>query len=195
MIDLSKISNFNLTDSELEENILFWVSAAGKNGHTAARCLEVFLTMITYNSMNPFDAIRASCRFDKENPDSGITTSELMKKAGIGCYNHKCRTFSELAHSNLNLKTCTTEDLEKIYGIGMKTSRCFILHTRKDANCAGLDTHMLKYLRAAGYNAPISTPAQKKKYLTLEKNVLYLAEQVGMTPAEFDLWVWNQYAR
>lgn len=188
MIDPTNITNYNLTDSELEEYILFWVTAAGKNGTTAARCLDKFLSGIIYNNMSPFEAIR-SASFCFNNFPS------MMKAAGIGCYTHKSRTFIELALSNINLRICNTKDLEKIYGIGMKTSRCFIMHSRKNAQYAGLDTHLLKHLRAEGVEAvPTQTPSSKKQYERLEKEVLRLAKAAGMTPANYDLKIWKSYA-
>jgi thermostable 8-oxoguanine DNA glycosylase len=78
----------------------------------------------------------------------------------------------------------------------MKTSRCFILHTRKNARVAGLDTHMLKFLRSKGhFDAPKSTPSNEKNYDRFEKLVLKYADEAGKTPAEFDLDVWNSYAK
>ena len=197
MIDPENITDYNLSLEQLEEHILFWVCAAGKNGRTAARCLEVFLTMITYNGMTPFEAIKNRCLFDNEyssDPDVKNMT-ELMQMAGIGCYTHKRRTFSELAWSKLNLKTCTVEDLEQIYGIGMKTARCFIIHSRYGARHAGLDTHLLKYLKAQGVeDVPKATPSSKKQYLRLEKEFLRLADDFGKTPSVLDLEVWNKYS-
>ena len=117
-----------------------------------------------------------------------------MKEAGIGCYNHKAMTFHQLVHADIDLRTCAPEELEQIYGIGMKTSRCFILHTRKDAQVAGLDTHMLKHLKAMGVRkVPKTTPGSRKVYLRLEKKVLKFAKRMGFTPAEYDLAVWNKY--
>lgn len=189
MIDPTNITNYNLTDEELEEHILFWVCAAGKNGTTAARSLDKLLSIIVYDGRSPFEAIRYICNC------AGINIPLMMKDVGIGCYKHKSRTFYELAHSDLNLRTCAPEDFEKIYGIGRKTSRCFILHSRKDAQCAGLDTHMLKHLRAVGVeNVPEQTPASKKQYERLEKEVLKLANGAGMSPADYDLKVWNSYS-
>jgi len=188
MIDPTNITNYNLTDDELEEHLLFWVCAAGKNGTTAASCLERFLSGITYNNMSPFEAIRNASFCFNNFP-------RIMKAAGIGCYTHKSRTFIELALSGLNLKTCTVKDLEKIYGIGMKTSRCFIIHSRKNAQHAGLDTHLLKHLRAKGISdVPKQTPSSKKQYKRLEQEVLKLAKGAGMSPAEYDLKIWKSYA-
>ena len=191
MIDPEKVTNYNMTDKELEEFILFWVCAAGKNGRTAARCLDGLLNDIGGYDIGPFNAIRIWMYY--EHPETLEGWPEMLRDNGIGCYNSKAKTMAQLAMSGLNLRTCTARDLESIHGIGKKTSRCFILHSRKDARVAGLDTHMLKHLRAAGYDVPKSTPTGKK-YLELEQAVLNLADEAGMTPQEFDLSVWLRYS-
>lgn len=184
MIDPSKITNYNLTVPELEEHLLWWVCAAGKNGTTASRLLDKFLIKINGYNITPFSALRMV-------PPQLI--APMLKSCGIGCHSHKARTMNELVERKLNLKTCTAEDLEEIYGIGMKTSRCFILHSRKGAQYAGLDTHVLKFLRAEGYDAPKSTPS-KKKYLELEKIFLEIAKKKNKLPADLDLEIWNAYS-
>lgn len=84
------------------------------------------------------------------------------------------------------------EDLEAIPGIGPKTARCFLIHSRPDQQYAGLDTHVLKFLRDKGHEVPASTPTGKK-YKELEKVFLQYAAESGMTVADFDLAIWNQY--
>lgn len=192
MIDPANITNYNLTDNQLEEHILFWVCAAGKNGTTAARCLNKMLTehAVFYQNNTPFSWILQAHAL--------YNLPQVLKHYGIGCYNSKARTFFELAvakhRGELNLRTCSVADLEKIHGIGMKTSRCFILHTRERAQYAGLDTHMLKNLRKQGIKeVPNSTPGSKKLYLRLEQEVLRLAEENNMAPADYDLMIWNTY--
>lgn len=194
MIDPERITNYELDVPQLEEMILFWVCAAGKNGRTAARCLDKLLTDIDGYYLTPFYAIRLYNIWYNETPQTAISWPLRLKKHGIGCYTIKARTMLELAHSELDLRTCSTDDLESIYGIGFKTARCFVLHSRKDARVAGLDTHILKHLRALGYDAPQVTPSSKKTYLTFEKVVLSLADEAGMTPADYDLMVWNKYS-
>ena len=185
MIDPDIITQYNLNEKELQEHILFWVCAAGKNGRTAAKCCDKFLNLIGANEIYlPFTVIQGLPR---------EILPGLLKNCGIGCYNSKARTMWELAHSKLNLKTCTAEDLEEIYGIGMKTSRCFILHSRENARYAGLDTHILKFLRKLGYDAPKSTPTGKK-YLKLESIFLKYADKLGKKPADLDLEIWNKYS-
>jgi len=192
MIDPSKITIDNATDDKLEELILFWVCAAGKNGRTAARCLDKFLKLIS----GPGYGKPMSSIFNIYDLSA---LANKLRVCGIGCYNSKAKSFLQLAieciSDRLNLRTCTADDLVKIHGIGMKTSRCFILHSRPGARYAGLDTHILKHLRANGVeNVPKSTPAGKKEYLRLEKEVLKLADDVNMTPSEYDLMVWNKYS-
>jgi thermostable 8-oxoguanine DNA glycosylase len=191
MIDPENVTNYNQTDKELEEFILFWVCAAGKNGRTAARCLDKMLTehAARYQNNTPFAWIL--------HAHALYNLPQVLKHYGIGCYNNKARSFHELAvakfKGELDLRTCSASDLEKIHGIGPKTARCFILHSRKNAQVAGLDTHILKHLRSLGYDVPKSTPIGKK-YLTFEKIVLSLAKEAGMTPAEYDLHIWNKYS-
>jgi endonuclease III len=87
----------------------------------------------------------------------------------------------------------TIEELESVYGVGSKTARFFVLHSRPDANVACLDTHILKWLNEKGYNVPKSTPS-KKKYSEIEK--LFLQEAIihQMTPADLHLTIWKSYA-
>jgi hypothetical protein len=184
MIDPNNITNFNLSDTELEQHILFWVCAAGKNGITASKSLDKFLTTWRGHSY-PFHTIFRMNSLYNNLPSA-------LKDSGIGCYNHKARTFYELSKSQLDLRNCSTEELEKIYGIGMKTSRCFILHSRRNARCAGLDTHILKYLKKSGIeNVPKSTPSSKKEYLRLENEFLKIVDRCETSVAEFDLKVWK----
>jgi len=188
MIDPVNITKFENTDEQLEEVLLFWVLAAGKNAITASNCLERFLIGV-HNKFNlslykPFECIR---KIKKEK------LPELLKSYGIGCYNNKAKTFYQLVNSNLNLRTCTADDLEKIHGIGMKTSRCFIIHSRRDASYAGLDVHLLSFLKDKGYNVPKQTPT-RKSYLEIEKIFLDIVKNSGMSVAEYDLMIWRQYS-
>lgn len=191
MIDPSRITVDSATDWELEELILFWVCAAGKNGRTAARCLENLMEDIEGHYWGPMKAIfMAAYKFN---------LPFLLRDNGIGCYMSKARSFLELAvavgSKKLDLRTCSADDLEKIHGIGMKTSRCFIIHSRPGARYAGLDTHILKHLKACGVeNVPKSTPSSKKEYLRLEKEFLKIADLNKMTPAAYDLMIWNWYS-
>ena len=191
MIDPTDITIYDATYDQLEELILFWVSAAGKNGVTASKCLDKLLKHVCGPYGKPMESIfRANSLYDLPS---------IMKYCGMGYYTSKSRTFVELATKVLSgrfdLKTCSTEELEEVYGIGMKTSRCFIIHTRRGARYAGLDTHLLKHLKEKGVeNVPKSTPNSRKEYLRLEKEFLKLVDDTGMEPAAYDLMIWNKYS-
>lgn len=190
MIDPKTITNFNQKSQKLEEVLLFWVCAAGKNAITTARCLDSLLRDLhgefNVKLYRPFDVI--GMYIDKY----GINALALkIKSHGLGCYNYRARTFYKLVLSGLNLKKCTVEDLEKITGIGPKTSRCFLMHSRKDVRHAGLDTHIKKYLRDCGHNVPSALTS--KNYAKYEKIFLSLADRLNKSPAELDLEIWNKY--
>lgn len=184
MIDPTKITNFNSTDNELEEVLLFWVLVAGKNASTISKALEKILNSL--EGSTPFEKIRG---VEKNN------LPKLLKDHGIGCYNNKAKAVWELVNSNLNLRTCSVDDLEKIYGIGSKTSRCFLIHSRPNMQYAALDTHILKYLRDSGRIVSKATPSNKKLYRKFEKEFLDDALYYGYSVAEFDLALWNKYSK
>jgi len=225
MIDATKISNFNLTVPELEENILFWVTAAGKNGVTSARLLNDFINRLRagifvacgYNhgfpaNLSSFEVIRIFDRLIKnksletlvfganEVDTTQITTYDnlfqwMMKSSGIGNHTMKSRAFMELAHSNLDLRTCTVDDLSKIHGIGPKTARAFLVHTRPNQRYAVVDTHLLKFLRHQGIMAPKSTPPEGPQYQRLEKAFLDICDKHSLDAAHLDLTIWNHYRK
>ena len=103
MINPSNVTNFNLTDPELEEYILFWVLAAGKTAKTAAKSLDKFLNTAQDPKSSPFDLIR--CYIFWEHLSETELISKRMKECGIGCSTSKSITFRQLARSKLNLKT------------------------------------------------------------------------------------------
>lgn len=188
MIDAIKITNFKATDDQLEEMILFWILAAGKNGVTSANCLNGFLNSwamaLADVYLSPFEIMR-------EVDEKGILAEEL-KKFGIGCNNVKAGYIRDLINSDIDLRTCTVDELEAIKGIGPKTARCFLIHSRKNQQYAGLDTHILKFLKDQGHPVPKATPTGKK-YKELEQIFLGLAKDAKKSVAEFDLSIWNEY--
>ncbi len=198
MIDPRKMTRYRQTDHELEETLLFCVCAAGKNAMTSAKGLNEFLTRVYrfyeagswgVSPVGPFGHIRQLFA-DKMN------VSDLIRQCGLGCYNQRARTFRALVDANLDLRTCTTDDLEKVPGIGLKTSRFFILHSRRDAGCAIIDTHVVKYLRYRGYPVPEKTTLTAKRYKQYEEWFLeaWRSAAPETSLAAFDLSVWNHYA-
>ena len=197
MVNPDKITNYNLTDFELEENLIFWVLVTGKTASVTARNLvKLLFELCVYaceddGNNSPLSLIRRISVYKDERRQ----LSNILKECGFGCYNLKAKSLKELAFANLNLRTCSIDDLEKISGIGRKTSRCFIMHTRKNAHCAGLDTHLLKFLNDLGYNVPRSTPGSGKVYKQVENQLLALFDKKKRTPAELDLLIWRVYSK
>jgi endonuclease III len=189
MIDPDNITNFNRTESELEEVLIFWICVAGKTAATIKRCVENVLLEAEKSyktpplTRKPFNLIRKIGKHD---------LASVLRRNGIGCHTAKAGAIWELATSGLDLKTCSYEDLRAIKGIGRKTSKCFLIHSRRDARAAGLDTHILKGLRRRGYTeAPLSTPSSDREYRYWENIVLDLVQIEGKSVAEWDLYEWK----
>ncbi len=95
----------------------------------------------------------------------------------------------------IDLHTCSLDSLISIPGVGFKSAKMFLVHTRRDYRGAVLDVHILRYLREKGVRkVPRQAPSSPKSYARLERRILKDADALGMTPAEFDLFVWTQRA-
>ena len=171
------------TGAELQSFLMFAICAAGKNARTADMALSRFLRDSTGL---PFEYL---ARLDRQG-----TLDDEIRSARIGQYGRISRAFRRLSSGDLDLRNCSTGDLESVPGIGPKTSRYFILHTRRGAQVAALDTHVLGHLREMGYDVPESTPTGNR-YRELERIFLELARRSNMTPAEYDYRVWSSRSR
>lgn len=182
MIDPTAVTNYNRTDAELEEFMLFCIAVAGKTAQIIARQLQVLLDIATGD--NPFDKIRNLIKIGR--------LDTVLKLARLGKYHVLMKAYKQIL--DLNLRTCSLEDLEKVHGIGPKTARYFMLHTRPNVQVAALDTHILKFLKEQGYVVPNHTPTGKK-YKELEQIFIMEATKRGRQIAEFDLAIWNHYSK
>lgn len=174
-----------------QEFALFSISVAGHRADATARSVHDALLKMEYPYVYgmPFQAVR-SYRFR-------IPSLELiLRKSGIGCYRSRARSWLEIAHSQINLYLCTTDDLENIYGVGPKTSRFFIMYSRPSEanNYAILDRHILRWLgeNVEGVTPPAHTPASRKRYRELELAFLQAARERGLTAKELDEIVWKE---
>lgn len=133
MIDPNKVTNAARTRAELEEFLLFCVVVAGKNADQQSRKLERFL-----GGRSPFAHIRASDR-------AGVLLARL-KEVRLGKYSVLVRCMRELAASGIDLGACTWQELTKFPGIGIKTAKFFVLHSRAGQMHGVLDTHVLAWM-------------------------------------------------
>lgn len=185
MVDPDNITSYSRTPEELQEFILFCSVVAGKSAHQQNKKLERFLNLypLLRKDRSPFEYINALIKY-------GLLRSSL-EEVKMGQYTRLVKAFKILL--DINLTKCSPEDLEAIPGIGMKTSRFFIVHSRKNAHYAILDTHILKYMRdELNIDTPKSTPSTKK-YLSLESKYLEHAKSKNMSIADLDLSIWLSY--
>ena len=180
LIDPTDVTKFDRTDGELQLFFLFCQTVAGKTAKVQAKHLNNFL--LSGEGNTPFEIIQKMI-------DDNVLMDKLQESK-LGQYNRLKAGFTESI--KLNLRTATLDDILRIKGIGNKTSRYFLLHSRPDQNIAVLDVHILKYLRSQGFETTVQTPPTKM-YLKLEQEFLKLAKQHNMTPADFDLMIWTKY--
>lgn len=191
MIDPSDITQFNRTDDELLEFWLFCLMVAGKNARTQARTLQRFIDFLP---KGPTLLARLAEIIDEED------LRETLVAARTGQYNrleHAINCSVILLSENRRwFRDARISNLEMIPGVGPKTARFFVLHSRPDQRIAVLDVHVLKLLRENGVEkVPKATPGSTRQYERLETAFLDLADHSGMTVAEFDLQTWNRYSR
>lgn len=175
-----------LPTRELEYRILYSIVVAGKSAQFAENAMRSFLACTLSTDYTPFGAIRLMV--------AEKMLGACIRASRMGNYGKLEKSFAELVAANLDLRTCSPEQLEAIHGIGPKTSRFFIIWTRPDAQHAALDTHVLKWLRFIGHAAPKSTPS-KSTYAQFERIVLDEAAARGMTARELDSAIWDWCSR
>lgn len=192
MIDPKNITNFQRTPEQLEEFLLFAIVVAGKNSFQQARKLEDFLSPWRSRGYTPFGAIRTM--------DMDETLVDFLRSVKMGQYNRVSTAFRGIArffrYDDANMRfhpiqTVDVKHLECIKGIGMKTARFFVMHTRPTWCYACLDTHILQWLGERGYPVPKTTP-HKKQYLELEKIFVSICTEMKISPSELDLKIWNE---
>jgi thermostable 8-oxoguanine DNA glycosylase len=180
MINPTSVTNFNRTDDELEEFMLFCIAVAGKRSDIAAEKINQLLTYL--GSGSPFQRLR----------EAGVEGS--MRRVGLGPYNQRTIP-TTLGVLDLDLRRCTLEELLRIPGMGPKTARMFLLHSRPSQEYVVLDTHLLRWLRESCRmrRVPRSTPGKLTKlYLELERKATRLIKKLypSISFAEFDLNTW-----
>ena len=182
MISPTNITNHNRSQSELEEFLLFCIMVAGKSAKQTAQKLNLFLHKRDSNE-SPLEYV--------DNLLHEGYLEQAMRNARLGQYGRLGNAFAGIVKFQGRLHEVSVEDLESINGIGPKTARFFLLHSRPDQRLAVLDTHLLAHMREdLGMDVPKSTP-NKNKYKVLEEKLLKVIDESGKTFAEYDLDVWK----
>jgi len=174
-----RITDFHRSDSELQSFLIFAVAVAGKNADSVAP--KVNRMLADWNT-EPFTFLRTYRR--------DIDT--IMRDWKMGPYDQRMIPAMN-GIIDLDLRSCTIADLEAIKGIGPKTSRFFMLHSRPDQELIVLDIHILRYLkRRFRMKVPKSTPSGKR-YLAIEAEAIRKIKKHmpnWKSFAEFDLNAW-----
>ena len=188
MINPAEVTNYNRTQYELEEFILFCINVAGKKSAIEAPKLEVFIERakdITKES-TPFNCIRKLIKLGRLN--------EIMHWAKLSPYAQRYNSYVAVAKIK-DLQTVTLNRLLQVPGIGLKTARFFLSHSREDFDEPMLDTHILRFLRDQGYSdAPKSTPTNENTYYYFANIFKNIARQLGKSVTDLDLEIWKQYS-
>jgi hypothetical protein len=193
MIDPNNVTNPARSAVELEEFLLFCVVVAGKNADQQAVKLERFL-----GGQKPFAFIRSSHRKG--------TLDARLRDARLGKYSLLGRSFHDLAHSGADLATCGWEDLTRFPGIGIKTAKFFVLHSRAGQMHGVLDTHVLAWMREHWSNSgalrlpvPRHSPQDPRAYRfweTVYFGMVSARHHAGahapVNWARFDLDLWKE---
>lgn len=186
MIEPTNITNYNRTQAELEEFLLFAILVAGKNSKVQAKKLEEFLFNARVIKASPFKWLEYLATFN----DRALLDN--MKAHKLGQYKRLEKTFRGILIFKDRLDSVSLEHLE--IHVGPKTARFFLLHSRPNQRVAALDTHILKYMSEKGYNVPKSTPS-KKKYRKIELDFLAECDKAGKNVADMDLEIWKSYSK
>lgn len=195
MINPYNITDYNRKRGELEEFLLFCIVVAGKTAYIQAQKLEDFLMSVNIRLMmpestSPFQSLKSANQH-------GILMEEILR-AKLGQYKKIYNGFKYITEREYDLTRMTPEELELIPGVGMKTSRFFLLHSDKTYKdkIAIIDTHILKFIKEnIDIRAPKSTPTIQVTYKYWEDRFLYWCESNNKNVADFDLEVWKSYAR
>ena len=182
--DVKLFNKFDAGQEELEHFLFFSVAVAGKQAETVNAAVDRFFCRIG----SPLQQVMALLR-------AGWLIAAL-KEARLGQYRKLarfCRWWA--AQGSIDLKNVSLEALESAPGIGPKTSRFFLLYTRRHARYAVLDTHVLAWLGEHGHAVPRSTPQNPKRYREIELIFLEICDELGLVPQELDNTVWQSRTR
>lgn len=184
IIDPKQVTDYNRTDNELQTFWLFCILVAGKNSDTTSRALTKIINDLAPWD-NPFDGIR---RIGFEG------LQDILRKYKTGQYDRIARAIWNSL--DLDLRACTVDDLVRIHGVGPKTARFFLLHSREFCDEIVLDTHILRWMRekCGIENVPDNTPQNSNRYAELSQICKDLMEEnyPGLSLAKIDLLIWTE---
>ena len=173
------ITDFNRTQRDLQKFWLFSMFVAGKNSDFASAKVSALMNQMP-QECEPIDHLR------------NCDVEAMLRKVKVGQYTRLTKAI--IGSMSVDLNTATLDQLMAIHGVGAKTSRFFLVHSRINCRHAVLDVHLLKFLRDNGHPlAPKQTPSGKA-YLHWEKVFLNICDlnYLGESIASIDLRLWME---
>jgi len=195
MIDPKTVTNYNRSEAELQEWLLYCICVAGKKSEIETRKLDSFLRDQALpkaswrfgTHLKPFDLIRTLLNSDK--------LLRQLEKHRIAPYKQRYNSFVDAVRLLPDdLSQVTIDDLQSVRGIGTKTSRFFLTHSREDCDEPILDTHILRFLHDMGNDVPLATPQNPAKYARIAEVFKIYAWSVNKSVADLDLEIWTKYS-
>lgn len=176
-----------MSRQQLEWWILFTICVAGKGARQTQDKMKALMKRLKqiFGAGTPFFLVREAIAHK--------ILDDLLREYKFGKYNLVNRGFAQAIE--IDVKKISIENLEKIHGIGPKSARMIMLYYDPKSEAVPLDTHVLKYLRKKGYDAPKTTPSAGPKYNFLEEAFVREAKRQHKTVRELDTEVWQSYAR
>lgn len=199
MINPDDVTQFDASKDWKEEFLLFCACVAGKGAFQQAKKLDEFIKVMYEGYFECFYTNFKGTLFELLLSATELEIDQNLREVKMGQYARLVKVFKTVA--TFDVDTVTLEQLESVPGIGPKTARFFLTHTRPNQKFAILDTHILSHLRDLqssgveslvnlGYTIPKSTPSGNK-YKAIEKVVLDLVTASGLSNADWDLQVWK----
>lgn len=194
MINPKKVTDYNRNEWQLQEFLLYCICVAGKKSEIESPKVRKFCMDGRMGfGLKPFKLIQKLMRISSVEEDGLM---QHLKKYKIAPYQQRYNSFKDVATLlNKNLNEVTLDELMQIRGLGTKSSRFFLTHSREDFNEAVIDTHILSFLKDQGHeDIPNVTPQSEKVYERLATLFKSYANFEGMSVADYDLKIWTQYS-
>jgi thermostable 8-oxoguanine DNA glycosylase len=109
---------------------------------------------------------------------------ENLRIAGIGQYTRISKAYQAIL--KLDLKNNILDKFLAVKGIGPKTARFFLVHSRPNQNMAVIDIHAKRWLLEN------TETTETDSYESMEQAFLFKAKKRKISPADFDLMLWTQ---